>query len=443
MRKWISMASEEASIKKSGKFYYGWWVYLAVCVCMFLPCAFTFNTASVFYNSVAETFGVGKAQVGLYMTFVYATACVANLFWAGKLLEKLDIRVILSTCVVLVGIALIIMSNAQSIVFFYISGVLMGLANAWLLWLIVPVMVGRWFKKRRGTLIGIAMAMTSISGTILAPVMSNIITTSSWRSAYLIEAVLVLVICLPLSLLVVRSRPSDKGLKPLGWDDPQVIADEQSRAANANDGITLKQAFKRPSTFILCAVFGGLVNLGLTMNYFLPSFTVSIGYEAATGALVASTVMLASLCGKLLLGFLNDISVTVSNLVGIIPMIFGLAVMMIFGPTNQAWLFVGAVCFGLFFAVQPTNVPQVARKLFGNVSYDRIFSYIAVVMPLAAAVGSTFWGWIYDVSGSYNAAFVVDMCIAAVAVVVLLVALRSGKKLEAWAEENPDTSVSK
>ena len=79
---------------KPSKMYYGWWVYVAVCICMLLPCCFTFNPASVYYDSVAEAFGVGKGQVGLYMTFVYATACVANLLWAGKLLEKLDLNAV-------------------------------------------------------------------------------------------------------------------------------------------------------------------------------------------------------------------------------------------------------------------------------------------------------------------------------------------------------------
>lgn len=423
---------------KKGGIYYGWYVYLAVCVCMFLACAFTFNTASIYYESVATDFSVGRANVGFYMTLVYATACVANLLWAGPLLQKFDLRIIMFAACSLVGAALLLMSFAPSIEMFYVAGVLMGLGNAWLLWLIVPVVVGRWFKKRRGLLIGIGMACTSISGTLLAPVFSGIIQSSGWRTSYLYQAILVLVICLPLSIFVVRSRPEDKGLKPLGWDDPEVVKAEE--AANMKtDGITLKQALKKPSTFIFCCLFAGLANIGLTMNYFFPSFTTSLGYDAATGALVASTIMLSSLGGKLLLGFLNDYSIILSNIVGIVPMMVGLACMVLFGASSPIWLYVGAVCFGIFFAVQPTNVPQIARKLFGNISYDRIFTYIAVVMPLAAAVGSTFWGWIYDSTGSYSAAFVIDIAIGAVALVVLLVSLKTRNGLWKWAEENPDS----
>ena len=139
--------------------------------------------------------------------------------------------------------------------------------------------------------------------------------------------------------------------------------------------------------------------------------------------------MFASLAGKLILGWLNDRSIVVSNLVGCIPMIFGLAAMMLLGPSNPMWLYLGGVAFGLFFAVQPTNVPQVVRSVFGNVSYGRIFGYVSVVMPLCAAVGSTFWGWIYDMSGSYNVAFVVDMCFSALCIVVLLAAVKAGKAL--------------
>ncbi len=204
------------------------------------------------------------------------------------------------------------------------------------------------------------------------------------------------------------------------------------------DGVTLRQALKKPSTFVLCCAFAGLANIGLTMNYFFPSFATSIGYDAATGALLASTIMLASLFGKLILGFLNDRSIVLSNIVGIVPMMIGLACMIFFGTSDSMWLFFGAVCFGVFFAVQPTNVPQVARKLFGNVSYDRIFTYVAVVMPLAAAFGSTFWGWIYDTTGSYSAAFVIDIIIGALALVALFVSLRTSKDLWAWAAKNPD-----
>lgn len=429
--------AENTSQGKSGGLYYGWVVYAAVCVCMFLACAFTFNTASIYYDSVAVAFDTGRANVGFYMTLVYGTACVANLFWAGPLLEKLDLRIILTTAVALVGVALLIMSNAQSIMWFYVAGVLMGLGNAWLLWLIVPVVVGRWFKKRRGTLIGIGMACTSISGTLLSPVFSSVIEGAGWRSAYLYQAILVLVVCLPLSIFVVRSRPEDKGLKPLGWDDPEILKAE-SEAQVKTDGVTLRQALKKPSTFVLCCAFAGLANIGLTMNYFFPSFATSIGYDAATGALLASTIMLASLFGKLILGFLNDRSIVLSNIVGIVPMMIGLACMIFFGTSDSMWLFFGAVCFGVFFAVQPTNVPQVARKLFGNVSYDRIFTYVAVVMPLAAAFGSTFWGWIYDTTGSYSAAFVIDIIIGALALVALFVSLRTSKGLWAWAAKNPD-----
>lgn len=431
------MTSLQSQTGKSGKIYYGWWVYLAVCVCMLLPCCFTFNTASVYYDSVATQFAVGKGQVGLYMTLVYASACVANLLWAGKLLEKLDLRVILSIAVVLVSGSLFAMSQAQSIYVFYGAGIGLGIANAWLLWLIVPVVVGRWFKKNVGFMIGIAMAMTSIGGTVFSPMLAQVITNIGWRTGYMIEAIAALVVCLPLAIFVVRSRPSDKGLEPLGADDPAVIAAAKT-IGGAQDGITLRQAFKKPSTFIWCCVFAGLANLGLTMNFFFPSYATSIGYDLTVGSLVASCVMFASLAGKVVLGWLNDRSIVVSNIVGCVPMILGLALMMTLGPTDPLWLYVGGVFFGFFFAVQPTNVPQVVRKMFGNVSYDRIFSYVAVVMPLCAAVGSSFWGFVYDFTGSYDAAFMVDMCFSALVLVALFAAMRSGKKLAVWAKDHPD-----
>ena len=59
-------------------------------------------------------------------------------------------------------------------------------------------------------------------------------------------------------------------------------------------------------------------------------------------------------------------------------------------------------------------------------------------MPLAAAFGSTFWGLIYDMTGSYQGAFVIDIIIGALALIVLIVALKTRKGLWEWAAEHPE-----
>lgn len=426
--------------QKKGGFHYGWVVFIASCLIMLFPCCFTFNAASVFYTSVAaELTGGSSAAVGLYMTIVYLSMFVCLcLLQVGRLFDKFPARWVLTICIACIGVAFIIMAQATTIYLFYVAGALLGIGNSIILYLLVPVMFGRWFKRNVSTLVGVGMAMTGIGGMVFSPIATSIITAYSYHTAYMIYAAVTLVVGIPCALLI-ASRPSDKNLMPVGYD----AAAEAEAAAKTSvvEGVTVGTALKQPVALILIAVYAACVNFGLTMNFYLPSYVKSLDASLVgadplmVGATLSSVVMFGSLIGKLLLGWTNDKSVRGSVIFGLLSGIIGLALVLWGVQVNFFLAYIGGALFGVFFASATTTTPAIARLAFGNLDYSKIYAYITGVCALFAAFGSTIWGVIKDVTGSFTGAYLADMAIMAIAFLFAFGGLAVSKKLPREKEE--------
>ena len=418
-----------------GGLHYGWVVVIASCLIMLFPCCFTFNAASVFYPYVAEALTEGNtAPVGLYITVVYLTMFVCLcILQVGRLFDSKPSNLVLTVCVACIGVAFLIMAYAPVIQLFYVAGVLLGIGNSVILYLLVPVMFGRWFKKNVSTLVGVGMALTGVGGMIFSPVATAIITAAGYSTAYLVYALVTLIVGIPCALLI-KSRPEDKGLMPVGYD-AAAEASKSAKAVAKVDGVTVTTALKQPVALILIAVYAACVNFGLTMNFYLPTYVKSldaalVGADPAMiGATLASVVMFGSLIGKLILGWTNDKSVKGSVIFGLLSGIVGLALVLWGVQVNFFLAYIGGFLFGVFFASATTTTPAIARLAFGNLDYSKIYAYITGVCALFAAFGSTAWGLIYDATGSFTGTFIVDMAIMAVAFLFGFGGLAVAKKL--------------
>ena len=174
--------------------------------------ALCFSTWGLFQPVVAEGLGVEKTAFAMYVTVMYLTMTVASPF-AGKLLQSMDARVILSGSAILVVAAFLLMSIAHTIVLFYVAAVMLGLGEITLLWLAVPTLINRWFADRAGFFIGLCMAFTGIGGAIWSAVFTALRADGmDFHTIYLIWAVIAAVTSLPFTLLCVRSEP--RGLRP-------------------------------------------------------------------------------------------------------------------------------------------------------------------------------------------------------------------------------------
>ena len=112
-----------------------------------------------------------------------------------------------------------------------------------------------------------------------------------------------------------------------------------------------------------------------------------------------------------------------------------------FAFVRQTWaLYVGAFLLGVQNSVVTVSEPMLVRYFFGERSYAQVYSYIRVAAGLLGSVGMPIVGFIYDVTGGYEMAFIVGAIIAVFLMLLTFVAMMFGHRLP-WEGPHPDGSM--
>lgn len=414
-----------AHTARAGGFHYAYAIVASCIAITFLPCALVLSCAGIFFTPVSQYFGVATAEFTLYFS-VLNIAQMITLPVAGKLLSRLDARAVLSAAVVLCAVGLAGMSMCQAMWQFYVCGAVLGVGVCPLIYLSVPTLINAWCVKRVGFFVGLCMAFTGIGGVVFNPVGTALINSGAegWRTAYLVFAAIVAVGTLPFTLLVVRSRPEDKGLAPYGAGEAAEGGDAQQAEVT---GVPAAQAMRMPAFFALAA-FCGVITLNQTIYQFLAgyaqSFADTMPAIAAASGIVASAAMGGQAVGKVVLGAVNDRSVHAGVVLGIGAGVAGVTLMWLF-PSALALLLVGAFLFGVVYAMTTVQTPLLVRTVFGSADYTNIYSRVSMVGSLMSAVAAVLWGLVVDSAGGYPLMFILGYGCMAVCLVLALFSLKA------------------
>jgi MFS family permease len=409
--------------QNTGGFHYAYMIVAACCAISIAPVTFTFSCAGIFFNPVSQALGVGKGAFAIYLS-VAMVAATLTLLVAGKIFAKYAAPKILAVNVIIVAAAFAAMSTFTSVYQFYVAGAFLGVAMAFLLYLMVPTMINRWFKTRVGFFMGLCSAFTGIGGVLFNPFGGYMIANYGWRAGYLSFAVLTLVIALPFALLM-RSHPADKGLKPYGDTGEAAQGGASAQVAGVTYGAALTSG-----AFYLSLIFSFLVAFNTNINFYLPSYATSLGMSITLGATVASASMFGNMIGKVLLGAINDKSVFGGLSVAMGAGFVGLGLMVFLAQVGTWVVLAGGFLYGISYAGVSVQTPLTMKKIFGNRDYSQIYANIAMAASLSSAIGSSAWGFFLDATKSYTMSFGAAMGIAAIAFVAGSIALQLGKKLE-------------
>ena len=421
----MSSSTSFATPAKQGGFHYAYLIVASCIAICCLPCALVLSCAGIFFTPVAEFFDVPRATFTLYFS-ILNIAMMLTLPVAGKLMSKMDLRVVLSACVVLDGLGLFGMSMASAMPVFYVCGAIMGIGTAPLIYLAIPTLINAWCVEKVGFFVGLCMAFTGIGGVIFNPIGTSLIASGAegWRVAYRVFALITLVGTLPFTLFVVRSKPADKGLLPYGADaaktnaaaDAPADAPADAAAAPAADGVSAAVAMKTPAFWALM-VFCGIITLNQTIYQYLSSYALSFEATlpeiAAASGVVASAAMAGQAIGKVVLGIVNDKSARLGVIFGIACGVVGVLVMW-FVPSVLALLLVGAFLFGVVYAMTTVETPLLVRTVFGSADYTNIYSRISMVGSLMSAVAAVFWSLVIDSAGGFPLMFILGIVCMAV-----------------------------
>lgn len=417
---------------------------VASCIAiMFFPCAIILTCFGIFITPVTQYFGVPKVSFSLVFSVICLTMMVA-LPITGRLLKKYSMRTILTIDTLLCGLAYGTMGLVQAVWQLYICGIVIGIGLPGLIFLAVPTLIGNWFSKRVGFFTGLCFAFTGIGGALFNPIGSTLIASGSdgWRMCYFIFAAIILACTLPFTFFIVRDKPSDLGLLPMGSGEKNVEASASTDAktdtatvsvharSNFDDGISAHKALRMPSFFMIGA-FYALITLNQQISQFFPSYAATFAATApeiaAAGGLIAGAVMVGQAVGKIVLGALNDTSERIACFVGVLCGVVGLVLLWL-KITALPIMLLGAALFGVVYAMTTVETPILVRAVFGNKDYTVIYSRIAIVSSLMSAIALVVWSLIVDGStGGYDILFGLGFVLMLSCLILALFALRNAR----------------
>ena len=206
-----------------------------------------------------------------------------------------------------------------------VAYMLMGLGLTGATLLPAALIIANWFGERRGLAMGMTFAGTSFGGAVMTLVAAAPSHGGGWRSGYLVLAIPMFVIVIPIVLIMIRTRPDDAGPEERRFRSREVGRAARLRAVGGvSDSLLLDAVPRAVPVMRRSPRASGL--------HFIP-YMIGLAYKAEFAAGMMSIVFLFTTAGKLIMGFASDrISPRVALIVNFIGATIGMV--LIFGARN-------------------------------------------------------------------------------------------------------------
>ncbi len=369
---------------------------------------------ALFLSPVCDALQVKRSALVLHGTFSTITTMI-TLPFLGKIFQRYPMRPLILIGAILGGAAHLCYSMASSVYYFYLGGILAGLAACLFGSVPITLLLSNWFWEKRGLVTGIAFAGSGIASSALSPVVSDLIKTVGWRGGYRFISAVILLTSL-LALLLIRPTPESMGLAPYG---NRTDADKSP----AGMGFSQKETLRLPAYwfFALSIFLLGFVIMGTQSQ--LIAYWQSAGVASELSVRMYSVVMLTAVAGKLLIGHLYDHlrSAAASAVCSTVAFCAFIA-LLICTRSDKVWI--PAVLFGMTSAMQVILPAYLTQKFFGARDYVSNVGLITTCLYLGVSVGTPSGALFYDLTGSYRPAWILFCLLSALSLACLLAADR-------------------
>ncbi len=417
--------------RRPPRMFYGWYVLAASFLILFLNAGSRF-IIGVMVKPMADELDWTRSAVSaaIFLNLaVYALAVVI----AGRLYDRWGPKWVIVGSTILFSAGYALMATMTSLgQFLLYYGVLAAAGFGGTTVPMFSSIVGRWFEKRRGLAVSLAIAGNCLGQFFLIPVFSDMVVVSGWRSTSLWIAGLALVLNLALAFGVIRGDPASFGLRPYGSRRPAAAKVDAapgarsgapsaapSLAAARPRDLTLSEAMRTRSLWLFTVamfVCGG-------GDFFLTTHIVPMvtdyGLSAAVGASMLAWIGLISLAGILLFGPAAD---AIGNKIPI-AITFAMRVVLFvlllqFKGLTSFWVFTLGMGFTLL--VTAVLTPTLVGSLYGVAHLGFIAGFINTVHMVGGGLWTYVGGVVFDSTGDYDLAILISAAASAVALICTL-----------------------
>jgi MFS family permease len=340
--------------------------------------------------AVQAEFAVARADASLPYTLTMIGFGIAGILM-GKLSDRFGIvlPIVAGSCAMALGFVLA--SGVPALgQFVVVQGVLIGAGSSTTF---APLLAdtSQWFSRRRGMAIGIFASGNYLSGTLWPPVLQHFIATEGWRATYFGVGVFCVATMIPLAMTLRRRPPEIEvgpahGLAALHGVRPLGVSPNALQALLIVAGVACCVAMSMPQVHMV-------------------AYCGDLGYGPARGAQMLSLMLACGIVSRLTFGWISD------RIGGLRTLLLGSSLqalgLLLFLPFDGlASLYVISALFGLSQGGIVPSYAIIIREHFPAKEAGVRVSTVITFTLFGMALGGWMSGAIFDLTGSYRAAFV-------------------------------------
>jgi sugar phosphate permease len=354
-----------------------------------------------FYDFWVKEFGWSRATVTSGNAFAKVAVGLLG-FFAGWFIDRFGPRRLMLAGILMGAIALVGLSTVTTLWQFYLFYTFNALAYMCAGPLPNQVLTARWFNKTRGKAMGFAYLGIGVGGMLVPQIAKWLNIQFGWHQALMILGIFTVIISFPMAWIV-KENPE---VHSLG-----TIKEEPA--------IPLKKIVKGWPFYLL--LIGSMCSIGAvsgTNQNLKLFFSLDLKYSQGQSANIISLVLLSSIIGRVLMGWLADKFPKKYVMILIYTLIAGSIPLLYFASTPGV-IYLFAFIFGMGLGGDYMIIPLMAAELFGVRIMGRVMGLVLTADGLAEAFSPMLVAKLRDNSANYANGFSVLIILAIIGIIAV------------------------
>ena len=340
--------------------------------------------------AIQAEFGVTRAAASFPYTLTMLGFGVGGIMM-GRLSDRYGVRLPMvgATCALAIGYVAASLSSSV-LMYAIVQGLLIGMLGSSATFGPLLADISHWFVRRRGLAVSIVASGNYLAGAVWPPLVQYLIETVGWRSAHLYIGAICLVTMLPLTYAMRRAPPH--------------VGENSSTPAASRAPRSLGISPFALQTLLMIAGVACCVAMSMPQVHIV-AYCADLGYGPAVGAQMLSIMLASGIVSRLASGWIADhIGGLRTLLLG--SVLQGLALLLYIPFDGVTSLFVVSALFGLFQGGIVPSYAMIVREYFAPNQAGARVGLVVMATVFGMALGGWMSGAVFDLTGSYRAAFI-------------------------------------
>lgn len=408
---------------KSLRIYQGWWIVGTLFAASAMAVGSSQYAFSIFVQPLQDEFGWSRTQINVSLSFA-ALGSLASPFW-GKMIDQYGSKYVMVFCLCVSGLSYITRPLIDELWHFYAMSALQFVGFAGTAQLPAGKLIGTWFQKARGRVMGLTMMGNNFGGLIVPIIVGVTISFYSWEFAYIVLGATTIGVAF-ISIITIKDIP-DK-TTPVTISGTSGVNEQYTYG-----GLSIREALTRKSFYMIT---GAIICGTFTYATVLPQVFVHLTNEGAsfsTAAQALSALAIFGMAGKLIFGYLAE---RITARYSLILCLAGqsMFLLLMLWSSNNLVLWTSVPMFGLCMGAFGALMSLIVQEGFGIKHFGSVMGLILLTSVVPFSIGPIIAGMSFDHTGHYHSAFISVTAMFLLAIVLLIQAGAPEFRVEPEAE---------